>query len=89
MDRHPDRVFPAAAAALQGRELGEVLLPVLSPLSWQSEDPAVRLGRATIWENSNADQALPKGQKLLVTDDEEWPLLELRDIEFQIAQAAS
>jgi type VI secretion system protein ImpE len=83
----PATVRPSAA--FQGRELGEVLLPVLSPLSWQSQDPAVRLGRATIWENSEADEALPKGQKLLVSGEEEWPLLELRHIEFQMAQAAT
>src|ERR1700687_3588777 len=84
--------LPAAvrtSAAFQGRELGEVLLPVLNPFSWRSADPAIRLGRATAWEQDGSEEALPKGQKMLIADDEEWPLLELRDIEFVIAQAAS
>src|SRR6266581_1049543 len=77
------------SAAFQGRELGEVLLPVLNPFSWRSADPAIRLGRATAWEEEGSEEAVPKGQKVLLADEEEWPLLELRDIEFVVAQAAS
>lgn len=75
--------------AFQGRELGEVLLPVLSPFSWRSPDSAIRLGRATAWEEDGSEGAVPKGQKVLLADDEEWPLLELREITFAVAQAAS
>jgi len=77
------------SAAFQGRELGEVLLPVLNPFSWRSPDSAIRLGRATAWEEDGSDEAVPKGQKVLLADDEEWPLLELRDITFAVAKAAS
>ena len=77
------------SAAFQGRDLGEVLLPVLNPFSWRSADPAIRLGRATVWEEEGSENAVPKGQKLLLANDEEWPLLELRDITFAVAQAAS
>src|SRR5712671_147630 len=73
----------------QGRELGEVLLPVLNPFSWRSSDSAIRLGRATSWEEDGSENAVPKGQKLILANDEEWPLLELRDISFAVAQAAS
>jgi type VI secretion system protein ImpE len=77
------------SAAFSGRELGEVLLPVLNPFSWRSPDQAVRLGRATAWEDDGSGEAFPMGQKVLLADDEEWPLLELRTIEFAVAQAAS
>lgn len=77
------------SAAFSGRQLGEVLLPVLSPFSWRSPDQAVRLGRATAWEDDGNGEPFPKGQKMLLADDEEWPLLELRTIEFVVAQAAS
>lgn len=77
------------SAAFQGRELGEVLLPVLNPFSWRSADPAIRLGRATAWEEDGSEEAVPKGQKVLLADEDEWPLLELRDIQFVVAQAAS
>ncbi len=73
--------------AFQGRELGEVLLPVLNPFSWRSPDSAIRLGRATAWEEDGNEEAVPKGQKVLLAE-EEWPLLELRDITFAVAQAA-
>jgi type VI secretion system protein ImpE len=77
------------SGSFQGRELGEVLLPVLSPFSWQSSDSMVKLGRATRWEQSDAEEWLPKGQKLFLADDQEWPILELRNVEFQTAKAAS
>jgi type VI secretion system protein ImpE len=76
------------SAAFQGRELGEVLLPVLNPFSWRSMDPAIRLGRATAWEEGASGDAVPTGQKMLLADDEEWPLLELRDLQFVVSQAA-
>ena len=77
------------SAAFSGRELGEVLLPVLNLFSWRSADQAIRLGRATAWEDDGSGEVFPRGQKVLLADDEECPLLELRDIEFVVAQAAS
>jgi len=75
--------------AFPGHELGEVLLPVLNPFSWRSADQAVRLGRATSWEEDETGEAFPRGQKVFLMDEEEeWPLLELREIEFLRAQAA-
>ncbi len=71
------------------RELGEVLLPVLTPFASQHADPAVRLGRATVWEKSADGEVMPVGQKILLADDEEWPLLELRSVQIAIAQTAS
>ncbi len=58
---------PAAVRTLpsfKGAELGEVLLPVLSPSSWQHSDEAVRLGRATVWElRDGYPEEIPFGQK--------------------------
>jgi len=76
------------APAYQGLELGEVLLPVLAPLSWQHPDDQVRLGHVTDWEEDALGNAHPVGQKLLLLDeDEEIPFLELRTIEISPAQA--
>lgn len=66
----------------EGLELGEVLVPALAPLSWRHPEDGVRLGRATEWEESADGEVCPVGQKLLVADEEEIPLLELRTIEF-------
>jgi len=77
---------PAAVTttpSFKGAELGEVLLPVLSPFSWQHSDDAVRLGRATVWEEREGyDDLVPFGQKLWLADGEEIPFLELRELEF-------
>lgn len=63
------------------QELGEVLLPVLAPLTWRHPDGAVRLGRATEWEELEDGGEAPVGQKLLLVDDDEIPILEVRDLE--------
>lgn len=66
-----------------GADLGEVLLPVLSPLSSTHADDAVRLGRMTLWEPDADGVEVPFGQKMLLADDEEIPLLELRTLEIR------
>ncbi len=66
--------------AFKGQELGEVLIPVLSPFSFRHADDAVRLGRSTVWE-TEADGVLPYGQKMFDVDGEDLPILELRKLE--------
>jgi type VI secretion system protein ImpE len=73
----------------KGRNLGEVLLPVLSPFSFTHENDAVRLGHATVWQD-NEGVEVPFGQKLFLIDGEEVPLLELRELLFDTScEAAS
>ena len=67
-------------------DLGEVLLPVIAPLSWTHADDAVRLGRTTVWEDDPKHGQLPRGQKLLLSGDEEVPFLEMRKLTFQHAE---
>ncbi len=76
-------------AAFKGRELGEVLLPVLTPLAGKHSDDAVRLGRATVWDQIADDMVIPAGQKMFLIDGEEYPLLEVRKLEFATAPAAA
>src|SRR5438270_12901287 len=71
------------------RDLGEVLVTVQSPFTWQVEDDAVRLGRATVWEAHDDGNEIPFGQKMLLIDDEEVPFLELREVEFTSSAAAT
>jgi type VI secretion system protein ImpE len=61
-------------------ELGEVLVPVLTPEAADDEDDAVRLGRVTEWIDIGNGVAAPVGQKLLLMDDAEVPLLEVREL---------
>jgi type VI secretion system protein ImpE len=74
--------------AFKGKELGEVLLPVLSPLSWKHGDDQVRLGRCTDWEDDGDSNVVPLGQKIFAVDEDEIPILEIRHLEFDAAQAA-
>lgn len=67
------------------QELGEVLLPVIAPLSWKHGDDTVRLGRTTVWEDDEKHGAVPFGQKLLISGEEETPLLEIRKLSFHHA----
>ncbi len=71
------------------RDLGEVFVPVLSPLSWKHSADAARLGRETAWELDHDGQQVPFGQKLWLVDDREVPFLELRKVEFHSAAAAA
>ena len=65
----------------EGLELGEALIPVISPLSWQYDDDDVRLGRVTEWVATDDGGEVLVGQKTLLVDDEELPILELRELE--------
>lgn len=71
--------------SFRDRELGEVLLPVLAPFSFQQEDNALKLGRATHWLEIAPGEVVPFGQKTFLIDDEEVPILELRHLEIQPA----
>ena len=67
-------------ASVREMELGEVLLPALSPGAWRLDDPELRLGRAADWEELADGAFAPAGQKLLRVDGELVPLLEVREL---------
>lgn len=73
----------------EGMELGEVLIPVIAPLSWKHPDEAVRLGRATEWETLESGEQAPAGLKMLLIDDEEMPILDMRQLVIQVSEAAA
>ena len=75
--------------ALKETELGEILLPALTPFAWQDPDDAVRLGRVTAWVEGESGAAIPVGQKMLLVDGEEFPLLELRKLEINLPEATA
>lgn len=62
------------------QELGEVLLPVLTPLAERHPDGQVRLGRVTEWHTLDDGTEAPVGQKLLLVDGDEVPILEVREL---------
>jgi type VI secretion system protein ImpE len=77
------------AKTFKGLELGEALLPAVAPLTFRHPDAAVRLGRVTEWQELSDGDQVPVGQKMLLVDDEEFPILELRELEIAHVPAAS
>lgn len=70
------------------RDMGEVFIPVVYPGSARHADQSVRLGRSTVFEDVGGNE-VPFGQKIFVADDEETPLLEIRELTIAQAKAAS
>lgn len=70
----------STSSAVREMELGEVLLPALTPLAWRLDDMELRLGRATDWEELPGGDFAPAGQKTLRVDGEPVPLLEVRHL---------
>jgi type VI secretion system protein ImpE len=75
--------------SFQGKDLGEVLLPALTPGTAANEDPQIRLGRVTEWFRDEAGLEFPLGRKVLLIDGEEIPLLEIRSLEIHAASGAT
>lgn len=78
-----------AGETLDGVDLGEALLPVLTPAASRDEDELVRLGRVTRWIDLPDGSQAPMGQKMLLVDDEDFPILELRELEIEGPSAPS
>ncbi len=57
------------------------LIPARYPGSEASTDPLIQLGRKTEWREDGAETWLGLGQRLLATDQGEYPLLDIRRIE--------
>lgn len=66
----------------QGKDIGQVLIPAIYPFSWKSTDQSLWLGRGTDWVTDDEGREFPIGQRVLVADGVEVPLLEVRSIEF-------
>jgi len=71
----------------KGLDLGEVIVPALTPLSGEDPNDHVRLGRVTEWRELAGGTAVPVGQKMLLVDGEEFPILEVRELDIAPAVA--
>lgn len=77
------------ADTFKGVDLGEVLIPAMTPLAFEEADDAVRLGRVTEWYALDDGTQIPMGQKLLLVDGEEVPILEVRELDIAPAPKAA
>jgi len=74
--------FVMTGPSFNGTDIGQVIIPVMYPFSWKSDDESIWLGRTTAWVQDDAGHEFPVGQKMFVVDGEEVPLLEIRSLEF-------
>lgn len=73
--------------ANEGQAVG--LIPSRYPGSQAAGDSALRLGRRTEWAEKVDDTFLGLGQRLLATDTNEYPLLEIRELKIDGAGNSS
>jgi len=66
--------------SVKDQDLGDVLLPAITPAAWRQTDDELRLGRATDWEELPDGDFAPVGQKLLRVDGRDVPLLSIREL---------
>jgi len=76
-----DLLWAQASLDLVSGESLEIFLPVLYAGSSAHADDRIRLGRMTDWVEVGSGLVRGVGQRLLLVDGEERPLLEVREIE--------
>ena len=70
-----------------GQAIG--LIPVRYPGTQSSGDAAMMLARRTDWQEHAEDTYTGLGQRLLATDQSDYPILEIREIRFEIPPQTS
>lgn len=65
---------------LRDLDLGEILLPAVTPLAFRHEDAGVRLGRRADVVTADDGEAWPEGAKVLLVDGEPVPLVDVREL---------
>ena len=76
-----DLLWIQAHLEIKDGPTGDVFLPATYPGTWQSADDALRLGRATDWQEVAPELVRGIGSRLFLIDDEAQPLLDWRELE--------
>ena len=79
--------IPAYLTLANGGEIVS-LIPTRYPGSETSPDAAIRMARKTDWQERKDGSSTGLGQRMFATDQGDFPLLEVRSIEFDPAPAA-
>lgn len=75
-------VWTPASLLLHSGDQGQVLVFSLYVDSHLREED-IKLGRRTIWEQDPAGFTVAYGQKVIATEERDWPILEIRSIEVE------
>ncbi len=73
-------IWTPASLSLHSGDQGHVLLFSLYVDSHLQEED-IKLGRRTIWEQDSAGFTIAYGQKVIATEERDWPILEIRSVE--------
>jgi type VI secretion system protein ImpE len=84
-----DLIWIPARIELRTGEAGEAFLPVLYAESYLHSDERVKLGRVTEWRANVQEVALGLGQRLFAVGENDFPMLEVREIRFEHANTTS
>ncbi|MBI4524576.1 MAG: hypothetical protein HY695_12280 [Deltaproteobacteria bacterium] len=76
-------IWVPAKVSLHEKPLGDVYLPVLYPRTNEDPNDLIKLGRMTDLKPMSADLVLGVGQRIFLAGNEEKPILEINEIEFQ------
>ena len=77
-----DLLWTPAKLELRDRPLGDVFVPAQYFGSHEHTDDSIKLGRMTDWKSVGDEILLGMGQHTFFADETEYPLLEIRTIEF-------
>ncbi|MES9939065.1 MAG: type VI secretion system accessory protein TagJ [Candidatus Thiodiazotropha sp. 6PLUC2] len=80
-----DMVWTPAHLTFENEGEAVALLPARYPGTEQETDTALKLSRKTEWLTPADNLYIGLGQRMLATDQNEYPLLNTREIEFQAA----
>jgi type VI secretion system protein ImpE len=84
-----DLVWTPATLTLANGGETVALIPTRYPGSQDGADDQIRMARKTTWTECAPDTFLGQGQRLLMTDQGELPLLDLRTLNLEGADAAA
>lgn len=77
-----DLLWIAARLDLAEKPLGDIFIPVQYRGSSEHANDQVKLGRMTDWKMMTEEKMVGAGQRILLVDDTEYSLLEIRKIQF-------
>lgn len=81
-ERPHDLLWRRAHMVVAGGPDGEVYLPSLYPMTFQSEDDQLRLGRGTDWQGDEGEPVRGVGQRMFLVGEDTRSILELQNVEF-------
>lgn len=82
-ERPRDLLWRRAHMVVNNGPDGEVFLPALYPLTFQSSDDQLRLGRGSDWRGQEGEPVRGVGLRMFLLGEQSKTILELKELQFQ------